>query len=115
MTVYFMLTRVPEFQAEEILTGGFGIYERANNIFIDAIKKDRPDLAKEDVKKRLRENIDPVDALDKVILPAVKEHLENLECYMVERGYRLPRWHRPEWLENMEGREYKGWRALRSR
>ena len=105
--IHFALIRMPELQALEILNEGLGIYERLSKAV------DIPKFTREEVKKRLVENIDPVDALEKIILPAVKEHLENLECYMVERGYRLPRWHRLEWLEEMEGREYKGWRTLR--
>ena len=50
-------------------------------------------------EKLLRKEFDPLEIYPQVIMPVVKYMLEVVECIMVEQGYRLPRWGRPEWLK----------------
>lgn len=55
-------------------------------------------------EKRLIEKFDPLEIYSRVIMPLIKFDLENYERLMVEHGYRLPRWQRPDWLRDMEAR-----------
>ena len=50
-------------------------------------------------EKYLRIRFDPLDIYLRVIMPLIKAWLEEQECIMVEQGYRLPMWERPEWLK----------------
>ena len=52
----------------------------------------------EKAERILKEMFDPVDITHEVTMPLVKDWLESIECYMVEQGYRLPKWERPKWL-----------------
>jgi len=54
--------------------------------------------------KRLREKLDPSEVYLQVIMPWTKFELEKYERLMVNEGYRLPKWERPEWLREMEAR-----------
>lgn len=56
----------------------------------------------EKAEKILKEKFDPVEITHEVTMPLVKNWLENIECKMVEEGYRLPKWGRPKWLREME-------------
>lgn len=49
-------------------------------------------------EKRLKEKLDPLEVISKVIMPLIKFELEKYERIMVEQGYRLPKWERPNWL-----------------
>ncbi|GAI81134.1 unnamed protein product, partial [marine sediment metagenome] len=44
----------------------------------------------------------PVAVTREVTMPLVKDWVESIERCMVEQGYRLPKWQRPEWLREME-------------
>ena len=55
-------------------------------------------------ERRLKERFDPLDIYSKVIMPILKFDLEKYERLMVEQGYRLSRWHRPDWLKEIEAR-----------
>lgn len=59
------------------------------------------------VEKILKQLFDPVAVTREMTMPLVKDWLESMECYMVEQGYRLPKWERPQWLRVMEGKEAK--------
>ena len=52
--------------------------------------------------RRLKEKLDPSEVYPQVVMPWVKSELEILERYMVNQGYRLPKWGRPNWLREME-------------
>lgn len=52
--------------------------------------------------KRLKEKFDPLEVYSRVVMPLIKSDLERTERTMVNRGYRLPRWQRPKWLQEME-------------
>lgn len=111
----------PVYQAEAIIQG-MG-YEAAAILFVNMLLttgelqlKDEvcPDcgciVTKEEQRKQkvekaervLKEIFDPVAVTRKVTMPLVKSWLEAIECHMVEQGYHLPRWQRPEWLRVME-------------
>ena len=72
----------------------------------------REEQYKEKIEKAerfLKEEFEPVEITHGVTMPLVKTWLEMLERYMVEEGYRLPRWDRPQWLKEIEGtRESEG-------
>lgn len=100
--------RVPRLQYEELADR---LYTIASEIVTSTILEYYPDeipRTERDIKRELRLESDPIGILNKTILPGIREYLESLECHIIERGYRLPKWHRPEWLEEMEGRKYKG-------
>ncbi len=54
--------------------------------------------------KRLKEKFDPLEIYSQVIMPLVKFDLEQIERFMVNDGYQLPRWQRPRWLKEIEAR-----------
>ena len=54
--------------------------------------------------KHLREKLDPLEVYLQVIMPWTKFELEKYERLMVNQGYRLPKWERPEWLREIEAR-----------
>lgn len=54
-------------------------------------------------EKHLKQRFDPLEIYSQVTMPLVKSELERLERYMVEQGYRLPKWKRPKWLRKLEG------------
>lgn len=56
-------------------------------------------------ERLLKEKFDPVEVTREVTLPLLKDWLENIESYMVEHGYRVPKWHRPNWLTEMEAKQ----------
>lgn len=56
------------------------------------------------LEKRLKERFDPLAITHEVIMPLTKFDLESIELYMVESGYRLPKWDRPRWLKQLEGK-----------
>lgn len=55
-------------------------------------------------ERHLKQKFDPLEIYSQVIMPMIKSELENMECYMVEQRYQLPRWERPQWLQKMEGK-----------
>jgi len=50
-------------------------------------------------ERLLRVMFDPIDIYPRLLMPLIKVCLEQQECLMVEQGFRLPRWERPEWLK----------------
>lgn len=56
----------------------------------------------EQARRILKEKFGPVEITREVTMPLVKDWLERVECQMIERGYRLPKWSRPPWLKEME-------------
>ena len=55
-------------------------------------------------EKFLKERFGPLEVTREVTMPLVKGWLESIERYMVNQGYQLPKWERPEWLKEMEGK-----------
>lgn len=109
---------VPEFQAEAIIKG-IG-YKSTSMLLVKTLLatgelhlEDEvcPDcgriVTKEEIRKQeiekvqtiLTQKFDPVDVIREVTMPLVKAWLASIECYMVEQGYRLPKWERPRWLK----------------
>lgn len=114
----------PVYQAEAIIDGM--AYEAAAILFVNTLLaagelqlKDEvcPDCGciatKEEQRKEktgkteriLKQLFDPVAVTREVTMPLVKSLLEATECQMVEQGYRLPEWERPQWLRVVEGKE----------
>ena len=112
----------PEFQAEAIIKGytywlpsrllvrtlmATGKLELQDEICTDCghiiTKAEQRSEKIEKAERFLKEKFDPVEILREVTMPLVKAWLEGTERYMVEQGYRLPRWQRPAWLKEMEG------------
>lgn len=56
----------------------------------------------EKAERFLKEKFDPVDITREITMPLVRWWLEAIERYVVEQGYRLPKWRRPAWLEMKE-------------
>jgi|GEM_PF-5553341 len=70
-----------------------------------ATKEEQREQKTEKAERILKELFDPVAVTREVTMPLVKSLLEATECQMVEQGYRLPEWERPQWLRVMEGKE----------
>lgn len=119
-----VLLRDPLFQAEAIIKGYS--YWLPSRLFVNTLltagelqlkdevclncgvtitKEEQREQKIEKVEKILKQLFDPVAVTREVTMPLVKDWLETMECQMVEQGYRLPRWQRPEWLRVMEGKE----------
>jgi len=119
-----MFSRWPESQAWAIVEGG--AYRTAAVMLIDkalasgelnienykyhpftglpATSKEILQYLYEAQEKILKKKLDPLAVTREVTMPLVKFCLEVTERYMVEQGYRLPKWGRPEWLKEMEGK-----------
>ena len=65
-------------------------------------KEEQREEKVEMAERILKEKFDPVAVTREVTMPLIKWCLESVECYMVEQGYRLPKWQRPKWLQEME-------------
>ncbi len=111
----------PEFQAEAIITGrgywlparlwvkrllGTGELQLQDEVCPycgRTVSKEEQQKQKVDKAERiLKEKFDPVEVTREVAMPLVKDWLESIERYMVEQGYRLPKWERPKWLRELE-------------
>ena len=58
-------------------------------------------------EKQLKEKFAPLEIYSKVIMPLIKFDVEKYERLMVEQGYRLPKWERPNWLSELEAPKEK--------
>ncbi|MBA7690717.1 hypothetical protein ES703_99248 [subsurface metagenome] len=77
------------------------------NCGVTITKEEQRQQKTEKAERILKQIFDPVAVTRKVTMPLVKSWLEAIECQMVEQGYRLPKWGRPQWLRVMEGKEAK--------
>ncbi len=122
-----ILIRDPVFQAEAVIKGYS--YWLPSRLFVNTLlaagelqlqdevcsgcgciitKEEQRKEKIEKVERILKEIFDPVAVTRKVTMPLVKSWLEAIECQIVEQGYRLPNWGRPEWLREMEADPREG-------
>ena len=110
-------------QAEAIIEGSF--YKTAGRLLVNALlacgdlaseaeicpkcgvtitKEEGVEQQIERAERILKDSFDPIAVIQEMTMPLVRIWLEAMERYMVEQGYRVPKWERPQWLREMEGK-----------
>ena len=82
----------PLTHVEDILSG------RSHKIAVSYIKASEGETAK--LLLDMRDSIDPQEAFVTVLAPLLLLKLGFTEELFRDRGYRLPKWERPEWLSD---------------
>jgi len=59
-------------------------------------------LTEEDWETAFREHYSPFGVIQEVVLSLVMYGLQDYERLLIENGWKLPKWKRPQWLKEME-------------